>query len=155
MVWLQPSLAASRRSTPSSTAWWTTGSRLPQRNPRRLINCYIYFWSSFGTSLPRKTVSWRPIHHQRLLCRDRTILDSRATGQVTTRTFWSIFRDSICNGRAGVKATFDAPAVAAMRRAGAIPLGVTNVSELCMWMESGNTVAVPITPIIQVYQAQL
>ena len=27
-----------------------------------------------------------------------------------------------------------------MRKAGGIPLGVTNVSELCMWMESSNTV---------------
>ena len=27
-----------------------------------------------------------------------------------------------------------------MRKAGAIPLAVTNVSELCMWMESSNTV---------------
>ena len=27
-----------------------------------------------------------------------------------------------------------------MRRSGAIPLAVTNVSELCMWMESANTV---------------
>jgi fatty acid amide hydrolase 2 len=34
----------------------------------------------------------------------------------------------------------DATAVARLRRAGAIPLGVTNVSELCMWMESSNTV---------------
>jgi hypothetical protein len=25
-----------------------------------------------------------------------------------------------------------------MRKAGAIPLAVTNVSELCMWMESSN-----------------
>lgn len=41
--------------------------------------------------------------------------------------------------RKNVKATFDAPVVGAMRRAGAIPLAVTNVSELCMWMESSNT----------------
>ncbi len=34
----------------------------------------------------------------------------------------------------------DATAVDRMRRAGAIPLGVTNVSELCMWMESNNKV---------------
>ena len=34
----------------------------------------------------------------------------------------------------------DATAVARLRRAGAIPLGVTNISELCMWMESSNTV---------------
>lgn len=32
----------------------------------------------------------------------------------------------------------DATAVARLRAAGAIPLGVTNTSELCMWMESNN-----------------
>ena len=30
--------------------------------------------------------------------------------------------------------------VAAMKEAGGIMLGVTNVSELCMWMESNNKV---------------
>lgn len=34
----------------------------------------------------------------------------------------------------------DAVTVERLRRAGAIPLGVTNVSELCMWMESTNNV---------------
>lgn len=34
----------------------------------------------------------------------------------------------------------DATAVARLRAAGAIPLGVTNVSELCMWMETVNKV---------------
>lgn len=34
----------------------------------------------------------------------------------------------------------DATAVARIRAAGAIPLGVTNISELCMWMESHNYV---------------
>jgi len=34
----------------------------------------------------------------------------------------------------------DATAVARLRAAGAIPLGVTNTSELCMWMESFNKV---------------
>ncbi|MGB1580242.1 MAG: amidase [Nevskiales bacterium] len=34
----------------------------------------------------------------------------------------------------------DAPTVARIRAAGAIPLGVTNTSELCMWMESNNRV---------------
>ncbi len=34
----------------------------------------------------------------------------------------------------------DATAVARYRAAGAIPLGVTNTSELCMWMESTNRV---------------
>jgi hypothetical protein len=34
----------------------------------------------------------------------------------------------------------DAVAVARLRAAGFIPLGVTNVSELCMWYESNNRV---------------
>lgn len=42
--------------------------------------------------------------------------------------------------RAGVRASEDAITVARMREAGFIPLGVTNVSELCMWMESINRV---------------
>lgn len=42
--------------------------------------------------------------------------------------------------RKGYLAADDATAVARLRAAGAIPLGVTNVSELCMWMESNNRV---------------
>ncbi|MFN7955876.1 MAG: amidase [bacterium] len=42
--------------------------------------------------------------------------------------------------RRGFVAPSDATAVARLRAAGAIPLGVTNVSELCMWMESNNRV---------------
>ena len=42
--------------------------------------------------------------------------------------------------RRGFVASEDATAVARLRAAGAIPLGVTNVSELCMWMESHNRV---------------
>ena len=42
--------------------------------------------------------------------------------------------------RKGVLATEDATAVRRLRAAGAIPLGVTNTSELCMWMESDNRV---------------
>jgi len=42
--------------------------------------------------------------------------------------------------RRGVLADGDATTVARLRAAGAIPLGVTNVSELCMWMESANRV---------------
>jgi fatty acid amide hydrolase 2 len=42
--------------------------------------------------------------------------------------------------RKGFLATEDAAAVAKLRHAGAIPLGVTNVSELCMWLESNNRV---------------
>lgn len=42
--------------------------------------------------------------------------------------------------RKGFVASEDATAVARLRRAGAIPLGVTNTSELCMWMESDNKV---------------
>jgi len=34
----------------------------------------------------------------------------------------------------------DAPTVARLKAAGAIPLGTTNISELCMWMESNNKV---------------
>src|SRR4051812_10444372 len=48
-----------------------------------------------------------------------------------------------CAGLAARKshrATRDATAVARVRKAGGIPMGVTNVSELCMWMESSNTV---------------
>ncbi|XP_017574263.1 fatty-acid amide hydrolase 2-B [Pygocentrus nattereri] len=40
--------------------------------------------------------------------------------------------------RAGVLASGDAPAVALLKRAGAIPVGVTNTPELCMWVESSN-----------------
>lgn len=36
--------------------------------------------------------------------------------------------------------TQDAPTVARLRAAGAIPLGVTNTPELCMWMETDNRV---------------
>src|SRR4051794_21221567 len=40
--------------------------------------------------------------------------------------------------RRDYRAPADAPTVAALRAAGAIPLGLTNTSELCMWMESTN-----------------
>uniref|UniRef100_A0A4W6D1R7 Fatty acid amide hydrolase 2b n=1 Tax=Lates calcarifer TaxID=8187 RepID=A0A4W6D1R7_LATCA len=40
--------------------------------------------------------------------------------------------------RQGVVSAVDAPPVALLKRAGAIPLGVTNTSELCMWCESHN-----------------
>jgi fatty acid amide hydrolase 2 len=42
--------------------------------------------------------------------------------------------------RKHVKATRDADVVALLRQAGAIPIGLTNVSELCMWHESFNEV---------------
>jgi fatty acid amide hydrolase 2 len=42
--------------------------------------------------------------------------------------------------RVGHPATEDAVTVARLRAAGAIPLGVTNVSELAMWFESDNKV---------------
>ena len=42
--------------------------------------------------------------------------------------------------RRGLIAGSDATAVARLRAAGFIPLGVTNLSELCMWMESNNRV---------------
>lgn len=38
------------------------------------------------------------------------------------------------------RASADAPTVTRLRDVGAIPLGVTNLSELCMWMESDNNV---------------
>jgi len=42
--------------------------------------------------------------------------------------------------RKGIKADFNAPAIERALAAGAIPLAVTNVSELCMWFESSNMV---------------
>lgn len=42
--------------------------------------------------------------------------------------------------RKHLRASTDAPTVALLRAAGAIPLGVTNTSEVCMWMESSNRV---------------
>ncbi|MFC1889509.1 amidase [Thermodesulfobacteriota bacterium] len=42
--------------------------------------------------------------------------------------------------RKGIVVERDATTVSRFREAGAIPLGVTNVSELCMWMESNNRV---------------
>jgi fatty acid amide hydrolase 2 len=40
--------------------------------------------------------------------------------------------------RAEIRAAADAPAVARLRAAGAIPIGVTNTSEATMWIESSN-----------------
>jgi fatty acid amide hydrolase 2 len=40
--------------------------------------------------------------------------------------------------RADLRADADAPAVARLRAAGAIPIGVTNTSEATMWIESSN-----------------
>ena len=42
--------------------------------------------------------------------------------------------------RRGHLAPEDAPTVARLRAAGAIPVGTTNTSELCMWLESNNQV---------------
>jgi fatty acid amide hydrolase 2 len=42
--------------------------------------------------------------------------------------------------RIGTVVDSDAATVGRLRRAGAIPIGVTNISELCMWMESSNPV---------------
>lgn len=42
--------------------------------------------------------------------------------------------------RRGVVAERDSDAVSAMREAGAVPLALTNVSELAMWWESFNKV---------------
>ncbi|KAL0275363.1 UNVERIFIED_CONTAM: hypothetical protein PYX00_003227 [Menopon gallinae] len=44
------------------------------------------------------------------------------------------------HSRRGFKAEEDAHIVALMRKAGAIPLAITNVSELCMWWEGVNPV---------------
>ena len=45
-----------------------------------------------------------------------------------------------CVKRQHIVASEDATAVSRLRAAGAIPLGVSNLSELCMWMESQNEV---------------
>ena len=42
--------------------------------------------------------------------------------------------------RKNVKGDEDASAIELMRQAGGIPLAITNVSEVCMWWESHNTV---------------
>ncbi|XP_022916749.1 fatty-acid amide hydrolase 2-like [Onthophagus taurus] len=42
--------------------------------------------------------------------------------------------------RKNIRATEDADVISRLRNAGAIPIGLTNVSELCMWWESNNTV---------------
>lgn len=42
--------------------------------------------------------------------------------------------------RRNYRAEKDADAIALMRQAGAIPFALTNVSEVCMWWESNNTV---------------
>ncbi|MCW5838231.1 MAG: amidase, partial [Labilithrix sp.] len=55
----------------------------------------------------------------------------RAAGMPNTSGLWA---------RRDVLATEDATAVRRLKDAGAILLGVTNISELCMWMESNNKV---------------
>ncbi len=55
----------------------------------------------------------------------------RAAGMPNTSGLWA---------RRGVIASKDATAVKRLKDAGAILLGVTNISELCMWMESNNKV---------------
>ena len=40
--------------------------------------------------------------------------------------------------REGTLAEDDADAVRSLRRAGAIPIAVTNVPEVCLWMETNN-----------------
>ena len=42
--------------------------------------------------------------------------------------------------RKNFRPTQEATAVIRLRQAGAIPLGITNLSELCMWMESHNNI---------------
>lgn len=46
----------------------------------------------------------------------------------------------LSRGKRNVKADFNADAIGLMKNAGAIVIGVTNVSELCMWMESSNKI---------------
>lgn len=55
----------------------------------------------------------------------------RAAGMPNTSGLWA---------RREVIASDDATAVKRLKQAGAILLGVTNISELCMWMESNNKV---------------
>ncbi|KAL1497434.1 hypothetical protein ABEB36_008408 [Hypothenemus hampei] len=42
--------------------------------------------------------------------------------------------------RKNIRADADATVIARLRQAGAIPIGLTNVSELCMWWESANNI---------------
>jgi len=42
--------------------------------------------------------------------------------------------------RRGVTSSQDADVIVCMKKAGAIPLAVTNCSELCMWYESSNLI---------------
>ncbi|KAM4021272.1 fatty-acid amide hydrolase 2 [Anomaloglossus baeobatrachus] len=42
--------------------------------------------------------------------------------------------------RRAIRSQHDAAVVSRLKRAGAIPLGVTNCSELCMWYESSNNI---------------
>ena len=42
--------------------------------------------------------------------------------------------------RRGIRSEKDAGAIEMMRKAGAIPLAITNVSEMAMWWESNNKV---------------
>lgn len=46
----------------------------------------------------------------------------------------------LARGRRKVRASFDAEVVQRMRLTGAIPIAVTNVPELCMWMETSNKI---------------
>lgn len=47
------------------------------------------------------------------------------------------FSAGLCS-RGGIVASVDAPPLTLLKKAGAIPLGITNTSELCMWLESHN-----------------
>ncbi|KAM7307336.1 fatty-acid amide hydrolase 2-A [Ixodes scapularis] len=60
---------------------------------------------------------------------------------LTTKDCYAVkgmLQDSGLVARAGFRAPRDADGMALMRAAGAIPLAVTNVPELCMWWESYN-----------------
>ncbi|XP_063273002.1 fatty-acid amide hydrolase 2 isoform X1 [Prinia subflava] len=62
---------------------------------------------------------------------------------VTVKEAFSLYGMPNTSGlvnRCNVIATSDATVVSRLKQAGAIPLGVTNCSELCMWYESSNRV---------------
>ncbi|NXL74471.1 FAAH2 hydrolase, partial [Leptocoma aspasia] len=62
---------------------------------------------------------------------------------ITVKEAFSVYGMPNTSGlvnRRNVIATSDATVVSRLKQAGAIPLGVTNCSELCMWYESSNRV---------------
>ncbi|MEZ4465152.1 MAG: amidase family protein [bacterium] len=74
-----------------------------------------------GPRLPSCPAAWRALHHQESFA---------VTGCPHTAG----------PGQRPIRPTRDAVTVARLRAAGAIPLGLTNTSELCLWMETHNRV---------------